>query len=145
MTSAVARPGEASDQTELNRVFADAEDDRDGRGRSFGCLGCEVGASGDNGDATANEVVHNRWQTIEPAIQPMVLDRHILALDEAGLVETLTEGIDIARNRRRSVDEADHRQCPLLGLRRERPRRRAAERGDEFTPSKANAQSTPPL
>ena len=31
-----ARPGEAGDKTELDRVFADAEDDRDRRGRSFG-------------------------------------------------------------------------------------------------------------
>jgi hypothetical protein len=121
-----ARPGEVGDQTELHRVFADAEDDRDDRGRSFGCLGCEVAASGDNGDATTNEVVHNRWHGIEPAIQPMVLDRHVLALDEAGLVETLTEGIAKARNRRRWEDEADHRQCPTAGpaLRAAMPPRR---------------------
>ena len=31
-----ARPGEAGDKTKLDRVFADAEDDRDRRGRSFG-------------------------------------------------------------------------------------------------------------
>src|SRR2546422_11508111 len=30
------RPGEAGDETELDGVFADAEDDRNSRGRSFG-------------------------------------------------------------------------------------------------------------
>ena len=40
-----ARPGEAGDKTELDRVFADAEDDRDRRGRSFGrkrSIGCRL-------------------------------------------------------------------------------------------------------
>src|SRR5262249_41650652 len=32
-----ARPGEAGDKTHLDRVFADTKDDRDRRGRSFGC------------------------------------------------------------------------------------------------------------
>src|SRR5712691_5097311 len=31
-----ARPGKAGDKTQLDRVFANAEDDRDRRGRSFG-------------------------------------------------------------------------------------------------------------
>ena len=31
-----AGPGETGDQTQLDRVFDDAEDDRDRRGRSFG-------------------------------------------------------------------------------------------------------------
>jgi hypothetical protein len=31
-----ARPGKAGDQTQLDRVFGDAEDDRDRRGRGFG-------------------------------------------------------------------------------------------------------------
>ena len=35
----VARPREVVDETQLDRVVADAEDDRDRRGRSFGRLG----------------------------------------------------------------------------------------------------------
>jgi hypothetical protein len=62
----------------------------------------------------------------------MVLDRHVLALDETGLVETLTEGIAIARNQRRSADIADHRQCPLLSLRCEGPCRRAGDSGTDI-------------
>ena len=37
-----ARPGKAGDQTKLDRVFADAEDDRDRCGRSFGRLAAAV-------------------------------------------------------------------------------------------------------
>src|SRR5262249_6032650 len=58
-----ARPGKAGDKTKLDRVFSDAEDNRDRRGRSFGCLGSKVaGRRGDNGDAPAHEVSHERWQ-----------------------------------------------------------------------------------
>src|SRR5262249_16560582 len=87
-----ARPGKAGDKTKLDRVFSDAEDNRDRRGRSFGCLCSKVaGRRGDNGDAPAHEISHERWQTIELALQPMVLHRHILALDVAGVVEALAK------------------------------------------------------
>jgi hypothetical protein len=64
-----ARPGEAGDKTELDRVFADAKDDRDGRGRSFGCLGGIVaGGRCDDGHAPAHEVSHERRKAIELAL-----------------------------------------------------------------------------
>jgi hypothetical protein len=64
-----ARPGEAGDKTELDRVFADAKDDRDGRGRSFGHLGRIVaGWRGDNGHATTHEVGHECRKAIELAL-----------------------------------------------------------------------------
>ena len=95
-----ARPGKAGDQTQLDRVFADAEDDWDRRGRSFGRWRSKVAARrGDNGDATADEVGHERRQAIELAVQPVVLDRHVLALDVAGFIEALAErGAEIARS-----------------------------------------------
>ena len=87
-----ARPGEAGDKTKLDRVFADAEDDRDRRGRSFGHLRSIVaGWRGDNGHATAHEVSHERRKAIELALQPVVLHRYVLALDVAGFVEALAE------------------------------------------------------
>ena len=87
-----ARPGEARDQTELDRVFADAEDDRDRRGRSFGHLGSMVARwRGDNGHATTHEVSHERRKAIELALQPVVLHRYVLALDVAGFVEAFAE------------------------------------------------------
>ncbi len=87
-----ARPGEAGDKTKLHRVFADAEDDRGRRGRSFGCKRSKVaGWRGDNGHAPAHEVSHERRKAIELALQPVVLHRYVLALDVAGFVEALAE------------------------------------------------------
>src|SRR5262245_5917210 len=63
-----ARPGEAGDKTELDRVFADTKDDRDRRGRSFGHLSSVITRGrGDNGHATTHEVSHERLKAIELA------------------------------------------------------------------------------
>jgi hypothetical protein len=64
-----ARPGKAGDKTKFDRVFSDAKDNRDRRGRSFGCLCSKVaGRRGDNGDAPAHEVSHERWKAVELAV-----------------------------------------------------------------------------
>ena len=87
-----AWPCEAGDETELDGVFADAEDDRDRRGRSFGGKRSSVaGWRGDNGDTTTHEVSHERRKAIEFALQPIVLHRYVLALDVARFVEALAE------------------------------------------------------
>jgi len=58
-----ARPGEARHEAELDRVFGDAEDDRDRRGRRFGgARGLIVASGGNYGNATADEVAHERWE-----------------------------------------------------------------------------------
>ncbi|MFZ2142149.1 MAG: hypothetical protein WAV78_35325 [Xanthobacteraceae bacterium] len=46
---------------------------------------------GDNGHVAADEIGHERWQSIVLALQPVVLHRHVLNLDVAGFVEALTE------------------------------------------------------
>ena len=53
-----ARPGEAGDQTKLDRVFGDTEDNRDRRCRSFGRKRGGVVGRGDHGDTTADQVSH---------------------------------------------------------------------------------------
>src|SRR5262249_11105448 len=70
------------------------------------------------------------------ALQPVVLDHHVLAFDIAGFVEAFAERSDIAYGvlGRPAVDEADDRRR-LLRPRRERPRRRTAEQGDELPAS----------
>ena len=79
-------------KTQLDRVFADAEDDGDSRGRSFAHLGSKVaGWRGDNGHAPTHEFSHERRKAIELALQPVVLHRYVLALDVAGFVEALAE------------------------------------------------------
>jgi len=96
-----AWPGEAGDQTELNRVFADEEDDRDGCGRSFGCQGCKIAAKrDDNSDTAADQIGRQLWKPIEATLlQPAIFDCHILTFDVAGLAETPAEGNHILRNR----------------------------------------------
>src|SRR6516165_1493693 len=130
-----AWPRKAGDQTQLDRVFADAEDDRDRCGRSFGRLGNRGGARrGNNGHAAADEVGHEQRHAIVLAVQPVVLHCHVLALEVAGFVEAFTERSGLARGvpSRPAVDEADDRHRRLLRLRPERPRhRRAAEQRDE--------------
>jgi hypothetical protein len=69
------------------------------------------------------------------------LDRDVLALDEARLLQALTERGHEVRGvgERRAAQEPDHRHRRLLRARRERPMnrkpgRRAAEQGDEVAP-----------
>src|SRR5262249_22812334 len=137
--------GKAGDQSQLDRVVADAEDDRDRRGRSFGRLGTSAkGRRGDHRHTTADEVNHERRKAIELALQPVVLDRHVLAFDVAGFVEAFAERSDIAYGvlGRPAIDEADYRRW-LLRPRRERPRgRHAAERGQEFSSSEVACHVT---
>jgi hypothetical protein len=133
-----ARPGKAGDQAMPDRVFADAEGDRDRRGRSFGRKRSRIAGCSDNGHATADEVSHERRQAIVLAAEPMVLDHHVLALDVAGFAEAFTERGCMARGaiERPAADKADHRHRRLLRARRPRPRRRsAAEQRDEFASS----------
>src|SRR5262249_34222846 len=132
-----ARPGKAGDQTKPDWVVPHAEDDRDRCGRRLGRLGTSgLAGRSYNGDATADEVSHERRQAIVSAVQPMVLDHHVLALDVAGFAEAFAERSRIARGGigRPNVDEADDRQRRLLRPRREWPHsRRAAEQCDELT------------
>src|SRR4051794_16606099 len=87
-----ARSGNAGDQTKLDGVFADREDDRYCCGRSFGRKRGRIAPErNDYRHATAGQVGHERWQAVVLALQPMVLDRRILALDVAGFVEPFLE------------------------------------------------------
>ena len=69
------------------------------------------------------------------ALQPVVLDRHVLTLNVAGFIEAFAERGHIARAegiRRPAVDKRDHRHARLLCVCRERPRDcRGAEKRDE--------------
>src|SRR6516165_9671904 len=103
--------------------------------RSFGGDRSKVAGGGDNSHTTTREVGHQSRQAIELALQPMVLHRHVLALDVAGFVEALAEPGNKGRIKQSGIDEADHWHCRLL-LRacRERPRSHAAEQRDELAP-----------
>src|SRR5262249_27955315 len=132
-----ARPGKAGDQTKLDRVLADPENDRDRRGGGSGRKCSRVAARrGNNGHATMNEISHERRQAIVFALEPMVLHHHVPAVDVAGFDQASAERIGNARGAvsRPTADKADDRQCRLLRPRRERPRRRGAEQRDERAP-----------
>ena len=79
-------------------------------------IGCEVG------------------QSVDLVLRPTILDRHILALDVTSFTNALPECGQIACTigKRRAAEEPDHRH--RLRACRKRPRRRAAEQRDEFTP-----------
>jgi hypothetical protein len=132
------RSGEARDKTSLDRVYGDAEDDRDwdrrcggfGRGRDGGAAG-----RGDNGHTPTNEISHQRWQPIELVVQPVVLYGYISALDVSSFGEALAERSHSALRGigRPGVDE---RYCwhRLLCPRMKHPRRYAADPSDELAP-----------
>src|SRR5437899_10720220 len=67
---------------------------------------------------------------------PAEFDCHVLAFDEARCFQAVAEGSDKVRKwrGRSAAHEPNDRHRPLLRPRRERPCRRAAEQGDEFTP-----------
>ena len=87
------------------------------------------GTSGrdDHGDLPANQFGRQRRQPIELILGPAVFDRHVLALDIAGLLQALAkcaQTVRVIASGDRGVEEPDHRHRRLLRARRERPRRR---------------------
>ncbi len=132
-----AWPIEAGDEPRRHRVRTAGEDDRDGCGRRLrGDRGDGPAAGRDDRDLAADQVDGERGKLIVAPVRPAVVDRHIAAFDEAGFAQALPE-------RRHelprlvgepAVEESDHRHVTLLGARRERPRRRAAEQADELAP-----------
>jgi hypothetical protein len=92
-------PGKAGDKSSPDRVFTDPEDDRDSRCSSFGRDRRGPADRSDHGHTTADQVSHQRRQAIVMALQPVVLDRHVLALDVAGFTEPPPERGHKARHR----------------------------------------------
>src|SRR5262249_27451564 len=119
-------------------VAAAGEDDheRDRCGRRLGDKhSLRGGHAGDDRDLTADEVGYERREPIALRPGKVVLDRHIAALDKAGLGETLTERRQKSVRShpgRPAVEKPDHGHRLLLRARRERPRHRAAEQSDEL-------------
>src|SRR5260370_28959814 len=129
-----ARPSEAGNKAESDRVFGGEKDDRDRRG-------CRLGRQrttckcGDHRDLTANQVGRQLRQPIYLILGEAVDDRHVIALDIAGVFETLAEYAQTVRARVSScgVEPPDHRHRRLLRARRKRPRCHcAAEQRDEL-------------
>jgi len=128
-------PSEAGDQTKPDRVFGDKEDHGDYR--SCGLRGQRRhGASerSDHGNLPPDQFGRQRGQPIELIVSPAVFDRHVLALDVAGVLQALTKSAQTIGEpiRRCGVEKSDHRHRCLLRPCRDRPRRRRpAEQRDE--------------
>jgi hypothetical protein len=134
---AAARPAEAGHKAYLDRKIAAGKNDRNRRCRSFGRERRAVTACrDDHRHLTADQIGRHCRQSIKLSLRPAEFDRDILAFDIAGFfVQTLTERRDdrcrLARGP--AAKEPDHRHCRLLRARRERPRCRAAEKGNKLT------------
>ena len=133
-----ARPGEAGDKAKPDGIVADDKNDGDrsgyrlGRERRSGASG-----RGDHRDLPTNQFGRQSGQPIHLILSPAVFDRHVLALDIAGVLQALAECAQAVRDhvRRSGFEKSDHRHRRLLRARRARPCRRcAAEQRDELAP-----------
>jgi hypothetical protein len=129
-----AWPGEAGDQTELDRILGDTEDDRNrgrcGFGRQRGGLAARCR---DDGNAATNQVGRQLRQLINMIFGPAVLDRHVLARYVTRFAEPLTEcSYEVGAGRGRTVQKSNRRHCRLLRACGDRPSRRPADCCDEL-------------
>src|SRR5499427_4646041 len=129
-----ARPGEAGDKTEPDRVLGGNKGDRDRRGCRLGSGRRGGRTRGDYGDLSANQFGRQLRQSIVLVLGETVDDCYVLALHIADLFETQAECAQTVRHhvRRSGVEQPDYRHCRLLRARRERSHCcRAAEERDE--------------
>src|SRR5262249_59549058 len=89
---------------------------------------------------TAGQYGYNRigarqlGKPVEAILRPAIFDRDVLALDIAGIFQTLAKCAQrvLVRAGRSGIEHPDHRHRRLLRPPRERPHRRDAEQRDEL-------------
>src|SRR5262249_16781906 len=130
------RPGEAGDETKPDRIFGGDEDDGNRRGCRLRRERRESGNRDDHGYLAASQIGRQLRQLIDLILGEAIRDCYVLALDKAGLLQTLVECPQTGRDsvKRGGMKKPDDRH-PLALLRacRERPRSRGAEHRDELT------------
>jgi hypothetical protein len=131
-----ARPVEAGDQPERDRVAADHEHDRNRRGRRFGRADRRgAGGRDDGGDPPVDQIGRQCRQPIVLAVRVAVFDRHVAAFGMTGFAQAFAEcGEEMGELGRRGAVQISNHRHRLLRARRERPSRRAAEQSDELWP-----------
>src|SRR5262249_11341942 len=142
-----ARLSEASHQTNPDWIFGDDEDDRNRRGCRLGRRRrSDTPRRGNYRDLPANQFGCQGRQSIELTFGPAVFNSEAHAFDITSLSEALAKSAQtIALSVGRvGVEEPDHRHPRLLRARRERPRRRSAKNGDEFSPSQVDHAASSP-
>ncbi len=114
-----ARPVQAGDKTAPHGIVAGREDNRYRRRSCLRriCRAYSIGRD-DHGHLTADQVGGQCWQLRQLSICPAVFDRHVLALNVAGLFEALTKpgqhGGVRSRRRTKRAEETNHRHRRLL-------------------------------
>src|SRR6266545_3938449 len=119
-------PGRArlATRSRLTGSSAMMKDGRDRRACSLGRERRGNSARGDHVDPSVNQFDRQLRQPIELTFGEPIYDRHVLALDVAGVFETLAECAQkfFHRSGRSGIEKPDHRHRRLLRARRERPR-----------------------
>ena len=78
-----ARPVQALDKTELDRIFGGNKNDRDCRDRRLGRVRIAEAGADDHGDLTPHQIGRQRRQSIKIALCPAVLDRRRFGLRQS--------------------------------------------------------------
>ena len=114
-------PVETGDQPGSDRIETHSEDDRNRGGCRFYTQCCNS-VRNDHGRPSADEFCRHPWNPIILIVSPAILDSDVLALDESGLVQALSERTDkrLGAGRRRGAEETDHRHRRLLRPHRKR-------------------------
>src|SRR6185369_2633859 len=133
-----SRTVHAVDQSELHRIGADGEYDRNGRGRGLGGQRRGGGAPGDNdGDALRNQIGCKCWQTVVPIVGPAIFDFDVPTFGEARGGEAFSETIHISvqagRSARAQKPYRGHNR--LLRTRAERHRNSTSKAKNAVAPS----------
>src|SRR5215813_13734874 len=126
-----ARSAEALDKAELDRVQAEAEDDRNRRGCGFGReRRGRAARCGDDSYPAADEIGHQFRKSGKVVPCPAVFNCYVLTLDVAGFAQSFAERCQQARRRLRRIRMhiSDDRNARLLRARRERPKKRSRRR-----------------
>src|SRR5262249_27522309 len=99
------------DQALLDGIAAGREDDRNRRGSCLGKVRA-LGVRDDHRYAASNDVGNNGLEPGVVVLGGIELDGDVLALDKAGLRETLAERLHhvLDRLERGTSDEGDHRR-----------------------------------
>src|SRR6516165_611301 len=124
----------ARDQAKLDRINAYPKDDWNCLGRCFSGKNRWRVDRGDHGHLATNQFGSQGRQLVIVSVGPPIFDRHIPAFVITGSTEAATECLHkvCCCAGRRGVHVANDGHSRLLRARRERPRRRAAEKRDEL-------------
>src|ERR1700738_850943 len=103
--------------------------------RPFGKCPFTIPPHRENGHWPLNQLACQGWEAFKPPFRPAEINDHIVGLGIAGFRQSFAERGDYAGRfgRRAAAEKPNHRHLCLLRARRERPRRRAAEKANELT------------